>query len=351
MNLRSRLLLGYGYLVVLLILGAAAAALGFHHLGRSIGRILDENFQSVDASMTMLHALERQDSALLASLLEEAGATRQIASSERDFQDALEAARRNVTIASERAILDDVEGRYDVFRRHRDELLDDVPDRPLQAYEAAAYPAFESVKESVLDLLEVNHRAMIEADRRARASAQVRALVHGGLVVIALVSLVVIARLLGRDLLDRLLELRAVARALASGDQTRRATVVRDDELGHVARQLNRLLDREAAIEGELASRLQALRWLVLGLLGVLDHPAAVISPSGDLLASGLADNVTPIVEEAAGRLAGSQSNGDGAELSVVVGSRTVRLRRLTATHGRLVGWLATVEEEAYSEA
>ena len=70
MRIRTRILVGYGYLVGLLVLGAASAAIGFQQLGAAIDRVLAENIDSVRASIAMLESLERQDSATLRLLIE-----------------------------------------------------------------------------------------------------------------------------------------------------------------------------------------------------------------------------------------------------------------------------------------
>jgi hypothetical protein len=142
MKLRTRILLGYWYLVGLLIVGAAGAALSFLSLGRSIGIVLEENFDSVRASMAMLDALERQDSALLSKLLGDPEATATLDASERAFVKAVAAARANITIAGEVEVLDRIEDGHAKFLAARDRLLGGTWERPLVAYQAETLPLF-----------------------------------------------------------------------------------------------------------------------------------------------------------------------------------------------------------------
>ena len=223
MILRTRILLGYWYLALLVVVGAAAAALGFHALGSSIGTVLKENFESVQASMQMLDALERQDSAVLALLLGDSAYRAQLQQSELDFRTALRRAGSNVTIEAEQPILEDIETRYDEYTAARDSLLETRHERPLAAYEATTFPLFDTLKVQVYSLLDVNHQAMVQADRRAQRSARQRAMGYGLLVAVALLSLVVLSEALGRHVLSRLSELRSVAQAIAEGDRSRRA--------------------------------------------------------------------------------------------------------------------------------
>src|SRR5947209_5309916 len=62
-NLRVQLLASHLILVALLVFVMAGAVANFLSLGRSIDRILRDNYKSVVASQTMKEALERQDSA------------------------------------------------------------------------------------------------------------------------------------------------------------------------------------------------------------------------------------------------------------------------------------------------
>jgi HAMP domain-containing protein len=344
MRLRTRILLGYGYLFLLLLLGAAGAALAFHHLGAEIGRVLEENFRSVRASMRMLEALERQDSAVLAALLgKDVGS--ELRTSEQAFRDALADARDNITLAEEESILSETEALFARYRQSRDQLLAAPLDRPLAAYEQQAFPAFEEVKAAVVRLLDVNHQAMVDADRSAQRAAGRRALVLALLVTLALLSLGFLSRALGRDLLDRLGELRAAALAIAAGDTHRRAETGRRDELGVVARALNEVSDRlqqtAATLEGRLAHQRQAL-------LGILAQgpPAALLGPSLDVLAATLPERHLRTVADGVARAAAEPEPLSEIDLTTIdVADRRVVLRPLHTTDGRHTGWLATVEE------
>ncbi len=345
MSLRTRILLGYWYLVALLVVGAVAAALGFHRLGSSIGTVLEDNFDSVRSSMLMLDALERQDSAVLALLLGNQGSAALLEDAGRTFARAVRAARDNVTIPEEAPVLDEIERRYVRYTEARTRLLQEVRERPLQAYEEETFPRFIEVKDTVFGLLELNHRAMIEADKQAQRSARLRALGHGSLVLVALLSLVVLSQALGRSVLDRLSDLASVAAAIAAGDRLRRATAIPRDELGSVAEQLNAVLDRLAEMEGSATGRLNQDRQLTLALLNELPMSAAIVSLTGAVVASTLSVGRTQEVEAAARRLP-SPDVGQPEDSTVTVEDVGVSFRLLRASGVRAIGWLA-VETKA----
>ncbi|MFH1573724.1 MAG: HAMP domain-containing protein [Acidobacteriota bacterium] len=338
MNIQTRFLLGYGYLISLLVLSAAGAALGFQRLGNEIGRLLAENFEGARAAMLMMEALERQDSALLGQLLGKQGSAEVLAKSDQGFAAALELAWARIDLAEEMEIVSRIEDRMKKYRASREALLAGTYDRPLVEYDRETFPRFEQVKQQVLGLLNFNHEAMLAADRRAERSAYFRAVMHGLLVLLALISLGFLSRTLRRDLLDRLAELRAVAESIASGDRTRRATITRKDELGVVAAEFNSMLDRLWELEGTMEGRLGRQRQLLLGLLRSRDENAALISAGGDIVASSLASGDEGALQELIGEL---DAGRPVREMSR--GNRTFRFQQLEADRGRAVGWLATV--------
>ncbi len=353
MLLRTRILLGYGYLVTLLVLSASGAALAFHQLGRNIDRLLTENVASVRSAMGMLEALERQDSAVLSLLLDREGARDTLARSQAEFHRYLDQAASNVTDPREPDVIASIRHQYAAYVRVRDGLLSGRPERPLVAYEEATFPAFTQVKSTVLDLLEVNHDAMETADASARRFAVRASLALGLVVAAALLSLGLLSRNLQKELLERLAEMKHAAEAIAHGESRRRVRAVRDDELGMVARQLNAALDAQEELERRVAGRYNHQKQLLLGLMNSWQEPVALVGLDGILVASTLAAEETALVEvsQEALRKKGQEnlSRADNVgELSfeLSIGEVRVTAEALAVGGTRPVGWLVTVRQE-----
>ena len=258
----------------------AGAALAFHPLGDNIDRVLGENFDSVRASTAMIESLERQDSAVLALLLGKNDARHALEASEESFHQASARARANITFPEEEPVIEDIEQRFAAFAAARDQLLGARPEYPLRAYdEDFRSPRGRQGRRH--HLLEINHQAMVEADRQAQATASQRATVLALLVLLALFSLAFLSRALNRTLLERLDELAEVAEAIAGGSFDRRAATQYTDELGAVARQLNAVLDRQQEVENTMVGRTALYRDLLVGLLGALPRPAAIVGLDG----------------------------------------------------------------------
>lgn len=352
MTLRTRLLLSASYLMLLIVVSAGGAAIGFHHLGRGIDRVLRNNFESVRFGLEMLESLERQDSATLALLLEGGATSPALDEADSAFATALAGADANVTEVGEETVVAEIERTLAIYRAARSRLLSEPSPRPLAAYEGATFPAFAAVKAAVRALLDANHRAMVEADRRARSIAQGASIALGGLAGLALLSMGFLFARLEQDVLGRLADMKQVAVALEAGEAGRRARVTRLDELGVVARQLNIALDAREEVERRERGRLASHRQMILALLDRLPLRAALVGLDGVLVASTLPELDTARVEaaeeelswEGRGKLLLGGDAGAVPRFEVASGPGSLLAEGLFAAGVRPVGWLVTAE-------
>lgn len=305
MTLRLRLLLGYGYLVGLLLLVAGGSLLGFFRLSEGIESLLEDNFATIRAAMTMTDSIERQDSALLAVLAAgRDGAELGEPDEHRRFLEAFELAEANVTEASEPAILARIRDRYDAYRRAREELLERRPERPLVAYDREVFPLFGAVKEEIGRLLDANQTAMFEADRDARRAALRNGTWLALLVTIALISLIFLSRALQNDLIRRLENLRSDLASFSRGDPQQRLVPGGRDELSSISDHVNEILDRHQRQEAGIRGRLAQERRLVIALLELAGERAILFDRRGRRLAgeetvpAGLGDRLRELAEE-----------------------------------------------------
>ncbi|QDG51210.1 HAMP domain-containing protein [Persicimonas caeni] len=350
MSLRTRLLLGYGYLVLLIVLAAGGAAVGFFELSRGIDRILQENVRSLTAATNMLEALERQDSATLASLVEpgvDPTSRENLDAADAAFDSALGKARDNVTIEGERKMIDQIELEYDQYTALREELLAQQLDEPLVAYRKETFPTFFHVKQSVLELVEMNRTAMIVADREARETAMQNGVWLGVLVAIALLSLVFLSRALRKHLIARLTYFKEVSEAIAEGEYKRRLKAGYDDELGAIARHFNAALDAQEHLRSKATGLINQQRQLLIGALECLSEPGALVALDGSVVATTMNKSALDRVLE---QRTWVQSKGRDLLKAYEPGgepptgtSEGVRFRLMVAEGKRPVGWFATV--------
>jgi HAMP domain-containing protein len=347
MNLRTRILVGYGYLVTLLVVSAGGAALSFHWLGRSIDRVLRDNVTGVRVATAMLESLERQDSATLGLLLGRDEAA-DLAQAQQAFRTTLAQASTDLTMPDEGEIVAQIRDRFEDYLTTRDGLLGARPADALQAYEREISPRLAATKNVVFELLEANSNAVRDTDREARLVAFRSSIALGVLVSVALLSLGYISRNLQRELLGRLVEMKSAAEAIAAGDLRRRLAPARDDELGVVASQLNAALGALGALDGRMRGLLAQQRQLLLGLLAQRAEPAALVGLDGEIIASTLTEGETELLTErldevrARSRAMVRSPDGvaaDGFHLELAPG-QALAATALVAAPGRAVGWL-----------
>ncbi len=354
MSLRTRLLLGYGYLVVLLFICSISAAIGFHSLGMGIDSILTDNFDSVHASVGMLAAIERQDSAILSSLLDPSVGAKDLSEAEADFKKELLRSKKNITVKKEREVIDSISILYENYRKKRGQLLSSLSVPALQGerlaiYRASVFPAFEKTKSAVLSLLDLNHEAMRNADVSARKTAMRSSVWLGTLVLLALVSMVVLSRRLQSGLLSRLGELREFSESVARGDTSRRLRFSGRDELSRIAQHLNDSLDAQDSLKREMQGRVSQQHLLALGLLGVLGDGAQLLDLDGTLLAPISDDSENaPLPVMSWIRQHGLETlrslRAERGKISFAIRLESYVLRLLVAQGQHPVGWLVTVD-------
>ncbi len=355
MSLRTRLLLGYGYLVLLILITAASAAVGFFELSKGIGDVVDNNFRSVTAATEMLGALERQDSATLRALVDpdQTTASRDtLSAADSAFDAAFVKASTNATIAGEKKLLVHIHSTYADFRQARDHLVGTMPQRPLAAYNRDVYGKFRHVRGQVFALLDLNQAAIVAADRRARHTAVQNGVWLGILVTLALLSLIFLSRALQRHFLARLGHFREVSEAIAEGESRRRLKPGGDDELGLIARHFNTAIDTQKHLRTEAQGQLNQQRQLLIGALAQRDEPVALLGLDASVIASTLDGDAALAMEahrgwvheEGRAVLKAYESGEQAPRREIELGEgKALVFELLLAQKSRPVGWLVRV--------
>jgi NtrC-family two-component system sensor histidine kinase KinB len=242
LGLRQKISLGFGGLLIIILVIGIQSILNLSKLGESIDVILKENYRSVIACQQMKEALERIDSGLLFTLLGDGHQGEElILKNEGVFEKALQVELNTITLPGEgekAALLKDLYGRYVA-------ALDKVKDRTEPAatrretYFSGLLPLFGQIKATADDILQMNQQNMNDANNQARenaSSAQRRMYLLLGLGTFVAVMLILFAR---RWIL------RPVQRLIRSADEIRRGNldlvvpVDSHDEIGHLAESFN----------------------------------------------------------------------------------------------------------------
>lgn len=375
-NLRVQLLLSYLALILLMGVAMAGASVSFLRLGRSIDRILRDNYKSVVAAQSMKEALERIDSSATFYLAGQvARARQQYAANVPPFEAAYRVEAGNITEPGEQQISNDIGSRFADYRRMVERLLYANPQLP--PAQARAYyfsklePAFRSLKQRAQDVLDLNQAAIVRADARAKSEA--RAASWRSIVVT--VGALAAAILFGLFTLTRALAplhiLARQAEEIGAGHLNQRIELRRSDEIGALAVAFNRMAENlrearkseekrlhraermsDAAVDSlydpvvvtDAAGRTVHLNRAAEGLFGSAQMAVGV--PVGQVVQE---ERIARAAERAIRQECVSAEEGEGAFVPLPVGG-TQRVYRIRATpmrddDGTLLGAVVVLED------
>jgi NtrC-family two-component system sensor histidine kinase KinB len=175
LGLRRKISLGFGALLIIILVIGTQSLIHLSKLGDSIDVILRENYRSVIACQQMKEALERIDSGILFVLL---GHTKEgeelVRNNQTAFKKSLQVQLNNITLPAEGEKTDrlrDLFGKYEALLKG---IID--PAQPVeirnQAYFERLLPLLGLIKDTANTILQINQQNMIDANDRARRSAE-----------------------------------------------------------------------------------------------------------------------------------------------------------------------------------
>jgi NtrC-family two-component system sensor histidine kinase KinB len=242
LGLRQKISLGFGALLVIIVIIGSQSIVHLSNLGASIDVILRENYRSVIACQQMKEALERIDSGVLFGLL---GHTRQgdelVRNNLGAFEASLQTELGNITLPAE----GEMAARLRDLYRQYEALLKGVTDpaQPAdvrgQAYFTGLLPLFGEIKNQADEILQLNQRNMSDANDRARRGAASARRQMYILLSVGTALAIVFIFFTGRWIL------RPIHRLIRSADEIRRGNLDlvvaagSRDEIGHLSEAFN----------------------------------------------------------------------------------------------------------------
>jgi methyl-accepting chemotaxis protein len=163
-KIRTKILLGFLILAVMLAAAGAYSIYELTSIGSSVQRLLDDNYKSINAAKQMIEALEREDSGilLLLSARWKEGRTT-IVDAHKNFQSAYDIASNNVTVPGEKDYIDKISVRYKTYRENWDRpIVGTEYEGNLDWYLTKVHRDFALAKTAVEDLMTLNDNAMYQ---------------------------------------------------------------------------------------------------------------------------------------------------------------------------------------------
>ncbi len=248
MNLKKKILVGYGVAFTLMGLVVTWAILNLWSLGQTTDAILHDYYRSILAVEDMQDALARQDSAILLMFIGdiEKGVT-QYSDNEILFMEGLDRAKKSITVQGESEVVLTIEKLYRDYHRQFDILTNKNRQNgpayalTLETYNNFIFPVFSQVRTTCLKLRNMNEKTMYtvseKAGKIARRAIWSTLLVASAASVLALIFSLVFAEKLVLPL-RRFVD---AAKKVTTGEYSVQLSVETTDELGHLAVEFNRM--------------------------------------------------------------------------------------------------------------
>jgi len=283
LSLRQKLLLGFGGLLLIILIGGIQSIIQFRHLGQSIDVILKENYRSVVACQDMKEALERMDSGVLFTFLgyQQLG-NEQIKKNEAAFEKALDIELHNITVPGEgekAAALQALFTSYQVKIHDLQKQFQSGGAR--RVYFNEILPLFQQVKNTADDILQMNQRNMNEANDRARkdaASAQERMylfLLCGIFVAVAFMLFI------GKWILRPIERLIRYTEEIRDGNLDLVVQIDSRDEIGRLSEAFNDMTTSLREFRRSAQAKLHRTQQATKEALNSLPDAIAIVDPSG----------------------------------------------------------------------
>lgn len=218
--------------------------LNLRRLSNAIEAIMEANYQSVVSAQSMTVALERQDSAELASMFSTSSSESEIfIYNQSEFLKALSRAEDNITEPEEPKILSTINGQYVEYVDKYHILSNIKESKGIQ--EASSYyynnilPLFENIKQLTRDLLTVNQEAMLSKRNKALEVAGNASFSTAVISALAILIGVIFSSYLNAKTVKPITILIEKIKLIAQGDYKQRLQEKGKDEIAELSREFN----------------------------------------------------------------------------------------------------------------
>ncbi len=167
MGIRLKIFFGFGILAAMLLLAGFFSIHELTRIGKSVIKMLDDNYQSIQASNTMLEALEREDSGVLLLLMGKWDEGRNhLMQSDSTFSKAFTIAKNNITIEGEEAFVNRIEIDYSSYKKLWEKpIVGTSKEGNFEWYYSESHEQFMQVKSSIKTLMELNQKTMYNTSK------------------------------------------------------------------------------------------------------------------------------------------------------------------------------------------
>ena len=281
LNLKTKILVGYLLVVIILIGVASWSIYNFMTLNDAINDIMVENYRSVIAAEGMMEALERQDSAELIFVFGQKEKALEIFQrNQMEFMKHLSRAEDNITIEGEKEIIDDINKKYqqylDRFYELRNKYQNSGINELQTHYLKNIMPKFEAVKKETRNLLQINQSHMKTAQEKANNNSTKAIYSTVVFSITAVVLAIILGIYISNLILKPITELTKTVKEIAGGDLEHIIQVDTEDEIGELAHEFNSMTQRLKEFEEMNVSKIIKEKNKSEGIVKSISNPLLV---------------------------------------------------------------------------
>jgi methyl-accepting chemotaxis protein len=230
----------------MLVVAGTISILEFNWLSTTVHGLIQNNYKSIEASKSMIEALEREDSGILLLMLGELNEGRKILeSSDAQFLESFEIAKNNLTEENEEDFIKKIEDRYDNYKSSWGRpIVDTEKQGNLTWYRTDIHQSFLTTKKAVDELMTLNQQVLFNEASFLREKSK-RAIMPA---IICIISAVVFSLLLSFFItlyfVSPIVRLTEDVNTLKPGQKYLKSRSASNDEIKKLELAINELLAR-----------------------------------------------------------------------------------------------------------
>ena len=244
-GLRSKILLGFGGMLLIVIVVSVIAQTVMEHYSQAIEKSYREDYKSVAACQSMMQSVEQMDLAAQDALWNRATDPKLVSDALISFERELGVQRQEATLPGEAVATEDLARQWaqydDAYQHIRDPQFPREQRR--QFYLGRLLPQSRTVRAAAQQLIDMNVAGMLSVPVKAQASAQRAHWVMHTLAASGIIIALLFAALIGRMILRPIRRLTESVHEVERGNLDLHVPVQSRDELGRLATAFNTMAE------------------------------------------------------------------------------------------------------------
>ena len=244
MGIRIKILSGFLVLTIMLLAAGAWSIYELTHIGASVQKMLDDNYESINAAKVMLEALEREDDAVLLLLSGKWEQGRSvIGGADASFQKGFDAAKQNITVPGELSYVDRIQSKYAAYKNlWTKPIVNTRHQGDVDWYFEELHSAFLEAKIAIEELMTLNDQTMYNTASGLKNRAH-RAVMPGTVAILsALIFIIVFNYFINYYVVTPIVKLTKGVRTFLQTEQPLNVKIETNDELRDLLGSIEQLL-------------------------------------------------------------------------------------------------------------